>query len=450
MKYRFRILVGLIGLGILATSVACSKSQKVDSKTIPKETITQEETAEKKKEEVIIEPITLNLVTMFGDTDPIASAYKSVLETFQTEYQSIVLQDDSKRPDANWQAGIALDFAAQNEPDILYFYTDERAKTFVETGQVVSVEEIQKSYPDYAKAILPSALKACAYPGYDKTYAVPIMGSYESLFCNKDLFEENNIDLPTDWDKFEKAIQRFSQKGIMPIALMLDNHAEGIIEQLLLAEGGIADENKKDMTQEADKWLATLQKFKKLYQMGAFKLDTATLLTGDVGQAFINKEAAMYIGSDSFMEYIIDGENTVVVPMPSSVSSVNQGTGLIMQFNTGFYITKKAWDDPKKREAAVKLIEKMTQPKFVMQCIKAKGGGLAATQIGEITGLSRLRLTGVAMTQKAGTWDTPLKTWLNKEAWSYLNSKIKAIAEGQIEPEEVIKELIVLQNKAKL
>ena len=101
--------------------------------------------------------------------------------------------------------------------DVVFYFTGADAVQLIETGKVVSIEEIREEYPDYASNITDAAMSFMKeFDG--KHYAVPIRGFYEGLFCNTDLFEKYGLDLPTDWEKLEAAVKKFSAEGIVPIA----------------------------------------------------------------------------------------------------------------------------------------------------------------------------------------------------------------------------------------
>ncbi|HBI73139.1 MAG TPA: ABC transporter substrate-binding protein, partial [Lachnospiraceae bacterium] len=132
-------------------------------------------------------------------------------------YDYITIEDDSQSSDQDWKAKIAADFAVGNEPDVIQYFTDANASDVLAANKLVSIEEIKKSYPNYAGDTLDSALIAAANPdGVER--AVPTTGYWEGLFCNKDLFDQYGLELPTDWDKMETAIKTFKENGIIPIA----------------------------------------------------------------------------------------------------------------------------------------------------------------------------------------------------------------------------------------
>lgn len=111
-------------------------------------------------------------------------------------------------------------FANGNEPDVIQFFTGNDAKSFVDSKQVMSIEEIREEYPDYAKNINPDLLG---------THSVPTTGFVEGIFTNTNHFksEESKAFLDKDnwtWDEFlellDLLVEENSDKdGYKPIAM---------------------------------------------------------------------------------------------------------------------------------------------------------------------------------------------------------------------------------------
>ena len=390
-------------------------------------------------------PVTLRTVGMFGGTDPKAATYDQGIKDFMAANSNITVEDESATADEQWKASVVTDFAADNEPDVINFFTDVTSKTLVEEGKVVSVDEIKAAYPDYGKDISPAALASAAYAGDGKNYALPVQGYYEGLYCNKDLFEQNGIELPTDWAKFEAAIKGFAAKGITPIAVSLNHIPHYWIEHLILAEGGVKEHSNKDVAAVKDTWVNGLSYFKKFNDMGAFPKDATTSKHELQTAAFADKKAAMFLDGSWAIGQMKDADNTVLLPMPSTGNGKKDPTELIAGFSSGFYITKKAWDDPAKRDAAVKFVEYMTSKEMIKGFIGA-GGGAPAADIGEITGVSPLAASGAKMSGEAKGVDSAIDGWLPKPAWDYLTSKIPGIATGKEDVKAVVDKVIELNK----
>ncbi|MEG0325206.1 MAG: extracellular solute-binding protein [Cellulosilyticaceae bacterium] len=437
----------VIALGVAVTMMGTSMvgcSNKEESAPPPTAEKTAEvapvKEAEPAKEEGPA-PVTLKTVSMFGGTDPMAGIYKESVDQFMADNPHITVKDSSATADEQWKSNVLTDFAAGNEPDVIYFFTDVNSKTLVEQDKVVSLEEIQAEYPDFASNILPVALDSAKCVD-GKQYAVPVRGYYEGIFCNKDLFDQYNLELPTTWENFEKAITTFAEKGITPIAAALSHIPHYLIEHFILAEGGVADHSNQDVAAVRDTWVNGLTLFKTFNDMGAFPKDAATTKHEIVQTQFANKEAAMFIDGNWAIGNITDQENTVLVPFPGTGNGKKDPSDIIGGFSSGYYITRKAWDDPAKRDASVKFIESMTTTDLIKEFVVVAGGGSPAADIGVVEGYTPLAISGSDVAISAKGVDAAIDSWLNKAAWDYLLSKAPGIAAGKEDAAAVADEVI--------
>ncbi|NLK27289.1 MAG: extracellular solute-binding protein, partial [Clostridiales bacterium] len=243
-----RKLLALLLTLILVVSMlgACKNAEPASKKEDNSTTTTETEKKEEKKEESKTEvaeskdepnPVTLTTVSMFGGTDPNAGNYQAINEQFMKDYPYITIEDDSQSADQDWKTKIAADFAVGNEPDVIQYFTDANASDVLAANKFVSIDEIRAEYPDYAADTLDTALAAASNPD-GVARAVPTTGYWEGLFCNKDLFDQFGLELPTDWDKMITAIETFKENGIVPIAVSLNNVPHYWIEFLMLSAAG--------------------------------------------------------------------------------------------------------------------------------------------------------------------------------------------------------------------
>lgn len=317
------------------------------------------------------EPVTLKTVSMFGGTDPNKEAYESINAEFMKENGNITIEDNSQTSDEEWKAAVNADFSLGNEPDVIQFFTDATADTIVATGKLVSLEEIRAEYPDYAKDTLDTAIEASTNTD-GVARAVPTTGYWEGLYCNKDLFDKYSLELPTDWASMEKAITVFKENGVIPIACSLNNVPHYWIEYLMLYAAGPEEYTSVPET-APEGWVKGLEMFKTLRDMGAFPEDTDTVDDAYVGQLFRDKQAAMQLEGSWYTGNIEDTENTVVVAFPGVPDQKAEAGSKVGGISSGFYITKKAWDDPAKRDAAVKFVMAHTSQESVQKYWEATG-----------------------------------------------------------------------------
>ena len=93
--------------------------------------------------------VTLKTTSIFTGADAAADTYLGLLKDWQERTGNVVV-DVSSTSDEAWKTGVLNDFAAGNEPDVLFYFNGVDANTIVEAGKVVSLEEIRAEYPDYA------------------------------------------------------------------------------------------------------------------------------------------------------------------------------------------------------------------------------------------------------------------------------------------------------------
>lgn len=388
-------------------------------------------------------PVTLTTVSMFGGTDPNAGNYQAINEQFMKDYSYITIEDDSQSADQDWKTKIAADFAVGNEPDVIQYFTDANASDVLAAGKFVSIDEIKAVYPDYAKDTLPVALQTAANPdGVQR--AVPTTGYWEGLFCNKDLFDKYSLELPTDWDKLVTAINTFKENDIVPIAVSLNNVPHYWIEFLMFAAAGPEGYTQVPETAPED-WCKGLEMFKTLRDLGAFPVDTDTIDNDFAGELFKNKQAAMQLDGSWYAGGVPDQDNTVLCAFPVIPGGKAPAGFMVGGISSGFYITKKAWDDPDKRDAAVKFVMAHTNSKSV--ATYWGGNGQAAAAVEPLDSMTPLGVSGMEYSQAATSIKAPTDSRLSQEAYNTLVAGIVDVSTGAKTPEDLLNEVLSINAK---
>lgn len=393
------------------------------------------------KQEASGNSVTLKTVSMFGGTDPNAEVYQAINQEFMDANSNITIEDNSQTSDEDWKATVAADFSVGNEPDVIQYFTDATADAVVATGKFVTLDEIRAEYPEYAQDTLDSALEAVTNTdGVQR--AVPTTGYWEGLFCNKDLFDQYSLELPTDWASLTKAIETFKDNGIIPIACSLNNVPHYWIEFMMLYAAG--EEEYTSIPETAPEgWVKGLETFKTLRDMGAFPEDTDTVDDAYTGQLFRDKKAAMQLDGSWYAGQIEDTDNTVVIAFPGLDGQKAKTGAMVGGISSGFYITKKAWDDPDKREAAVKFVEAHTCKAGVQRYWEVTGAiSKASVEVDSVDGMTPMALSAMQYTNAASSVSAPTDARLGSAAYSSLVSSIVKISIGELSAEDAINEAL--------
>jgi len=434
------LLVAAMTASMLAGCGAAKEEAAVSETQVEEEA--QAESTEASAEEAPAEeaknPVTLKTVSMFGGTDPNAPIYEEINKAFMEENSYITVEDNSQVSDEEWKATIAADFSVGNEPDVLQFFTDATANTIIATDKFVTVDEIKAEYPEYAKDTLDAALVAVTNTD-GVSRAVPTTGYWEGLYCNKDLFDQYGVELPTDWESLTNAIAVFKENGIIPIACSLNNVPHYWIEFLMLYAAGEESYTSVPETAPAE-WAAGLETFKTLRDMGAFPEDTDTVDDAYVGQLFKDKKAAMQLDGSWYLGGVTDVENTVVIPFPGVENQKAKAGALVGGMSSGFYITKKAWEDPEKRDAAVKFVMAHTNKDSVQKYWN--GNGQAACAVEPIDGMSPLALSGLDYSSAASSICAPTDSRIDPEAYKIIVGGIVKVSTGELSAQDLLNEAL--------
>jgi len=123
-------------------------------------------------------------------------------------------------------------------------------------------------------------------------------------------------------------------------------------------------------------------------------------------------------------------DTTVVMPMPSLDG---EDSAIIGGVSMGFYLTRRVWDDPTRRDAAVALLDWLTRPDHLKR--------LAAQ---EITGT--LAESADAMAARTSDMVRPIQDDMNKNARErWLLECVPAVAVGDMTPEECWTQVMTLE-----
>jgi len=371
--------------------------------------------------------VSLRTVSAFGGTDTSALAYVELLREYEAQTGNVV-EDNSGTSDESWKASVLSDFAAGNEPDILFFFACSADSAPI-LRKMVPLSEINAAYPELA---LPESDILREADG--NVYAIPLRPYFEGLFVNTDLFEQYGALLPDTWEHLEAAVAIFREAGVVPIAVSLSDIPHYLAECAVLAASSPADFTARPTTPDAvpESWHRGMALIRRLYTLGAFPDDALSTSEAVTSELFRQKQAAMQIDGSWFVNALPESsmDTTVVMPMPSLDG---EDSAIIGGVSMGFYLTRRVWDDPTRRDAAVALLDWLTRPDHLKR--------LAAQ---EITGT--LAESADAMAARTSDMVRPIQDDMNKNARErWLLECVPAVAVGDMTPEECWTQVMTLE-----
>lgn len=392
-------------------------------------------------------PVELNVVTSYGGDDGHRKDYETAVKAYEDATGNKIL-DASATSNEEWKAKVLTDFQTGTEPDVLFFFTNADAEPIIQAGKVVDIATIRAEYPDYADNMRDSMM-AVASDG--KTYAIPSSGFWENMFVNTKVLADCGIEIPGPdytWDQFLADCQTIKDKGYTPIACSLFEVPHYWFEFCVMNNGTLA--NQLDIPADASdaagqKWCAALNDMKDLYEKGFFPANTLTATDAETVQLFGDGDAAFLIDGSwkvsYFMENYPDSLGDYAISYVPAKGE-RQASEAIGGISMGYFITKKAWDDPAKRAAAVEFVKHMTSDDvmstFVTTEVTALKNGVSPSGLNELqqsAADANAYITGVI----GAVQDT-----ITSEAKTDLFGNVQSVVTGSMTAEDAVNSAIAL------
>ncbi|MFA9379731.1 MAG: ABC transporter substrate-binding protein [Acetanaerobacterium sp.] len=394
-------------------------------------------------------PVEITVVTSYGGDDGNRENYETAVASYEDETGNAVL-DASATSNEEWKAKVMTDFETGTEPDVLFYFNGVDSNSIVEAGKVVSLDEIREVYPDYASNMKEDMLVASPVDG--TVYSVPSSGYWESLFVNTTVLEKAGVQVPGvgyTWDQFLTDCQKIKDAGYTPVAVSLQEVPHYWFEFTVYNNGNT--NNHLDLLSSAtdatgEKWAAGLEDIKALYEMGYLPENTLTATDPETVQMLADGDAAFLIDGSwkvgFFIENCADHLDDFVVSYVPGKGERN-ATDIIGGISMGYYITRQAWDDETKRDAAIAFIEHMTSDEILSTFVTTEVTALknGATP----AGLNTIQQSAADMCGGVTNIVGAVQDTLSSEARADLFANVKNVVTGKMTAAEALESALSVQ-----
>lgn len=326
--------------------------------------------------------VTLRTLSIMGDPAE-KEAYTKLLESFSADKPDVyhIGTVTEKAYAYKLSATFAETYTQSKYPHVVYYYTDTGIGEL--SDKFVSVEEIRESYPDFASGISDAAFESVRSED-GKVYCVPFAGRWTALAVNTELFLESGTDIPEDFGDLLIATVELSARGIIPVANSADDSA-ALLELLAVSSGGGQgiDGALFGQADESDAWLGAFKQYEKLSQYSAFPpaaytdgiaeyVSPSDLFAPALGEdrelsrqtdsiGLFNEGKAAMLVLDMEDASRISLDSFELIPFPTSgINAESDEYYFIGGFNTGYFLTRRAFEDARVRDIAVGFIDYMT------------------------------------------------------------------------------------------
>ncbi len=161
------------------------------------------------------EPIELTFWHIWPD-DQMADIVDSYLAQYKEEHPNITIESVATQEVEYQNNKLKIAAATGSQGDVFMCWGGGYAQSYVEAGVVLPLDEYFES-SGALDDMLDGALTYCTYDG--QAYGLPLKQWAGTLFCNQDLFDQYNVEIPKTWDQLMTAVETFRANGVTPMVL---------------------------------------------------------------------------------------------------------------------------------------------------------------------------------------------------------------------------------------
>ena len=438
-----KILSVLMAMTMLTTLAACGNTAAEPTGTPEKTTgAAKNETPEASDSGMKLtdEDITLKFWDIWPEGQPMAPIVKDYIEQYETAHPNIHIEEVATQEVDYQTTKLKIAAADSSQGDVFFCWGGGYAQTYVNAGAVLPLDDYYEAY-GVNDQILQGATTYCTYNG--TVYGLPLKQWAGVLYCNKRIFDENGLEVPTTFDEMLDSIKKFRENGVTPMVLgAKDGWHIGMIQNMLAVRTAGADYINSALSGEASLDTPEVVESAKLLQemndAGAFPDGTLGISSDEAEELFYSGMVPMFYGGSWAAQSIDSADNAcsqdeiVVTTFPT----VTNGKGDATQFSGGvidFFMINAATEHPKEAfDFAYGMTKYMSQEAYIL------GDSLPCwTNID--TGDTQISPT-LAKTQKliqnstgyCLAWDT----FLTGSAIDAHYNLLQGVIEGSISPEE--------------
>ncbi|MFC5406383.1 ABC transporter substrate-binding protein [Cohnella soli] len=381
--------------------------------------------------------VKLRVATSFAGSDPWVNAFTDSVKAFEAANPNITVVDESTPVNAEaLRTKIKADAATGNLADVMFYFNGSETKMLQETNEIVSWEDELAKDPEWASTFNAGILEKVKYEG--KQYSLPYIGFYEGLFWNKSLFDKFQLEAPTTYDAFMKAVDTFAKNDVIPFATSLTTPY--LQEALVLSQVG--PEGQKLAYDPS--WAPAINIIKELNNKKAFPRDALTL-DDDKAQALFSGEKAAMMFNGSWTAVGLS-KNPAIQITPFPLVPGGKGENMIISgFGSGWYMKKN--DDQAQYNAALAFVKYMTSPDVAGKF--AAIGGTYAVKTTDSGDTAELLKSGNAMVAQAKDFVMPIDSYVSRESYTDFLKGLSYLANGKKTAEEVLAQAKKLSDRNK-
>ena len=276
---------------------------------------------------------------------------KSLLEYLKEEVPDVEIEfqfiDNS-----NYDTVVDTQLSAEEGPDIIC-ESPASALKHAKLGYLAEVNDLGAKYSDAGTSVY-------SYDG--NIYALPGISWFEGIYYNKQLFEDNDIEIPTTFDEYIAICKKFQELGIKPLAAglkswepMLKNSMAFVTADYLSTDEGksFGEDYRNGEASLDGTWKEYLETWSQMITEGIYTTDMTGTDHDQALEEFATGKAAMFCSGPWDLETITSKNPDLKIDMmPFNGTKASDGW-LIGGPGCGFAVNESS----KNKDAAKKVLE---------------------------------------------------------------------------------------------
>jgi raffinose/stachyose/melibiose transport system substrate-binding protein len=389
--------------------------------------------------------VTLKLWHIWAaDSESSKVPFLKTLDNFQKEHPNIKLDVDATENET-FKTKIRTAVAANEGPDIFTYWAGGYMKNFVTAGKLLALDDYLN---DGTKdKLLDGTLDNMTFDG--KVYGLPHTMDVGTFFVNQELFDKNNIKVPTTYEELVDACKKFRAAGVKtPMAVggkeawCIDMYLDILQVRSAGYDACINALSGKGSYEDAG-IIDGAKKLQELVKIGAFGDNPMAISRDESEVPFYNGEVPMYFNGSWTIGNVNKSkikDNVKIVPFPTvgSKSSTSDLTGgvagtLVVSANT------------EHKDEAVTCL-KYIAPGFAKEAFEA-GVSLPAWKVDtDESKIDSLTKQLMDLTSQAKTYTLWWNTYLDGSNSELYMTKSSELFAQKLTPEQYAKDLQTMNS----
>lgn len=381
------------------------------------------------------------------DNDPV----KKIIEDSVTEYHEIhpnvtIVQDGVTGE--QYKTKIKTAFAAGEAPDISYMFSGGSfVKPYIDAGYLLPIDDYLSE--DTLSKVLPGTISQSTFN--DKIYSLPTVTFLANLYCNTEMFEAADAEIPTTWDELLVACEKLKAAGYTPILMGEKDRWPGmywydIIAARTAGNAAIEEAFADPVKFNSAPFIEAAAKLQELVNVDAFNDNMMSMSYDEMVEGFAAGQGAMiyqanWIHSSLQAETAVTNGKVICVAFPVIEGMAGDITEFSGGTTDGYYVNAYC-EHP---EEAVAYLEYLSEKIGIVGYQQGAGLPCWNTEGIEVSGLSVLDTESAALmetgTSYIGWWDNVL-TAEDSENYKDLLAQLMTL---KITPEEFAEAMAKLQ-----